>query len=143
MPISCGCRLTMEGQFAYHHACFCFFRLLQGSETHRCPRSRTQTRLMSYVLDTLDCASVMGRSTLLHEAIPTIIQFSLPPAVTERRHGVDSHTLFSTVNGIFQPTEGNRKHWCRSMLYAQNRVQSRPTVMTRVLPHSAERRHPV
>jgi hypothetical protein len=25
----------MEEQFAYHHKCLCFFRILQGSETHR------------------------------------------------------------------------------------------------------------
>ena len=47
----------MEEQFAYHHGCLYFFRLLPGSETHRCPRSSTQTRLLSYVLDTVHCAA--------------------------------------------------------------------------------------
>ena len=98
---------------------------------------------MSYLLDTLPYARVMGRATLLHEAIPTILQFSLSPFVNERRHGVDSHTLFSTVNGIFQSTEGNRKNCCRSMLDTRNRVLSRPTVMTRFLPHSSARRNTV
>jgi len=67
----------------------------------RCPRSRTQTRLMSYLLDTVHCTSIMSRSTLFHEAIPPTLKFSLPPSVNERSHGVDSNTLLSTVCGIF------------------------------------------
>jgi len=50
-----------------------------------------------------------------------IRQFSLPPFVNERSHGVDGNTLFSTVNSISQSKEVNWKKYCRSVLYERNR----------------------